>query len=190
MKPSALRFQFGATGGNSSSRRRGRGKGSHAARTVATLVAGAAVTVGGFGVRGVARADRGKKTGKVRVRSGAKLESKLDISKIFEDLDVDKSGEIDEDEIRVGLRQLGLPSGDDYVADLLTLYDLDKSKTISKEEFIKYVQDKEKQMHKVFKEMDVDFSGSITSKEIIKVMKGMGINANPSDGDKMIEVSQ
>jgi solute carrier family 25 phosphate transporter 23/24/25/41 len=180
MKPRTLRFQFGSGGHDGSNRR---------TRSQRTFLLAGAVAAGGLGLRGVARADRGgKRTGKVRVRSGAKLESKLDIAKIFQDLDVDKSGEIDEDEIRQGLRQLGLPSGDDYVADLLTLYDLDKSKTISEQEFVKYVQDKEKQMHKVFKDMDVDLSGSITAKEILKVMKGMGINANPSDGDKMIEL--
>ena len=148
-----------------------------------TLLAGA-VTVGGFRV---SRA-QAKRTKAMRIKSSAKLGSKSDIAAIFEELDADKSGEIDEDEIRTGLKKLGLPAGDDYLVDILTSYDTDSSKTISKEEFVAYVQNKEQAMLKVFREMDVDKSGSITSKEILKAMGNMGINASTADSKKMIEL--
>ena len=169
------------------------GYGITSAGAAAAGAGAAAVALGLGGVRAAAHArERRAKTNKVKLRSGGagtSLGSKADIAKIFEELDTDRSGEIDEDEIRAGLKKLGLPSGDDYVADLLSGgYDLDQSKTISKQEFISYVQSKEKEMLKVFQSMDVDKSGSITSKEILKVMGRMGISASDADGERMVEL--
>ncbi|QDZ23963.1 mitochondrial substrate carrier protein [Chloropicon primus] len=111
------------------------------------------------------------------------------IERIFEELDTDGSGEIDQVEIREGLTRIGLPSGDDYVQDLLQGgYDLDNSKTISKKEFVAYVKDKEQAMLKVFKSMDKDGSGTISGDEVVEVMEQMGIAATSTDGSRMIEL--
>jgi len=154
------------------------------ARRTSTALAGATAGIVLVGAAGCARARRTK------VRKGAVrgLEKKSDIAAIFDQLDADGSGEIDESEIRQGLSKLGLPSGDDYVADLLGGYDTDNSKTVSKDEFLRYVKDKEQAMVKVFKNLDKDGSGTISHDEIVECMKQMGITASDSDGKRMVEL--
>ena len=156
-----------------------------AGRLRARAAAGAAAGVAALGAAGCARARAGRR---LRKKVSGTL-SKSSVEKIFDDLDRDKSGEIDEEEIRQGLKRLGLPSGDDYVSDLLEGgYDLDSSKTISRKEFVAYVKDKEQAMLKVFKGLDKDGSGTISTEEIVEVMSQMGISASGSDGRRMVDL--
>lgn len=156
-----------------------------AGRLRARAAAGAAAGVAALGAAGCARARAGRR---LRKKVSGTL-SKSSVEKIFDDLDRDKSGEIDEEEIRQGLKRLGLPSGDDYVSDLLEGgYDLDSSKTISRKEFVAYVKDKEQAMLKVFKGLDKDGSGTISTEEIVEVMSQMGISASGADGRRMVDL--
>ena len=112
------------------------GPARRAASAAAVLAVGCAATAG------CARA-RGRR---LRFRRGGRSKPRSSVEAIFDDLDRDGSGEIDEEEIREGLKHLGLPSGDDYVSDLLGGgLDVDKSKTVTKAEFVEYVKSKEKE---------------------------------------------
>ena len=155
------------------------GPARRAASAAAVLAVGCAATAG------CARA-RGRR---LRFRRGGRSKPRSSVEAIFDDLDRDGSGEIDEEEIREGLKHLGLPSGDDYVSDLLGGgLDVDKSKTVTKAEFVEYVKSKEKEMLKVFNDLDKDGSGTITGDEVVESMRRMGIDASDADGARMVEL--
>jgi len=65
--------------------------------------------------------------------------------KLFAELDADKSGYLDEKEIRLGLRKLRLPSSKKAVREFINSSDVDKDGRINEEEFIKFALETQQQ---------------------------------------------
>lgn len=84
--------------------------------------------------------------------------------------------------------RFGLPSGDDFVADVLSQYDADADAAISLAEFTAYVRKKDKQMREVFKSLDVDATGELGAAEVVRAMRRLGIGATEADGAKMVRL--
>ncbi len=109
------------------------------------LVGAAVCAASGLALSG-ARA-RARTAPKARLRKsggGFKPSSSASLSMLFAELDASGDGELSIDELQAGLKRKGLPSGDDYIGDVLDQYDADRSGTIGKDEFVKYMAKKEK----------------------------------------------
>ncbi|KAE9000080.1 hypothetical protein PR003_g19668 [Phytophthora rubi] len=62
------------------------------------------------------------------------------LKELFHELDKDESGFIDESELRVGMRKLGLQFREDDVPRYVALYDLDGTGTIEMDEFVELME--------------------------------------------------
>ena len=56
-------------------------------------------------------------------------------------------------------RAPGLPSSDDYVDEVMQMYDGDGDRTVNKQEFVGFVRKREKALWKAFQSLDLDKNG-------------------------------
>lgn len=153
------------------------------------LVGAAVCAASGLALSGARARARTAPKARLRKRGGGfKPSSSASLSMLFAELDASGDGELSIDELQAGLKRKGLPSGDDYIGDVLDQYDADRSGTIGKDEFVKYMAKKEKAMFRAFQELDVDSSGEVTGDEIARCLASLGIKSSDSDTKKMLRL--
>ena len=59
------------------------------------------------------------------------------------------------------LRAPGLPSSDDYVDEVMQMYDGDGDRTVDKKEFVGFVRKREKALWNAFQSLDLDKNGRL-----------------------------
>ena len=153
-------------------------------RTVAATVAGLVGTCSA----GVALADAIMKQYQVTGDYKAMLATDEELRKVYGEIDKDGCGKVEKSELQAGMLVLGLPSSDDFVADVMRNYDLDGDGSISFEEFSRYIRSKERVIIKAFSAMDASGQGYLTEKEIVRAVQQMGINASARDAKRMIQL--
>lgn len=105
---------------------------------------------------------------------------------LFDGLDVDRNGRLEVAEVQAALLHLGLPAGAGYMGDLLSQYDRDKDRSITFEEFSRYVQSKESRLRAVFAAIDADGDGQLTADEVHAAAKALGLHVAPSEAERMV----
>lgn len=103
--------------------------------------------------------------------------------RVFEELDLDSSGSLDEHEIQAGLQRMGLPSSDKQVHEMMVMVDADKDGSISYGEFASFAQEREKELRELFDEIDLNGNGLIEANEIRIALEKIGMSTEVSDGD-------
>jgi len=83
-------------------------------------------------------AQSAQQQGRYLGQSFSKILQKSDLLKLFAELDKDKSGKLDIQEVRSGLRKLGLPHSKKDVLDFIAESDSNKDGTVDQKEFIEF----------------------------------------------------
>jgi solute carrier family 25 phosphate transporter 23/24/25/41 len=84
----------------------------------------------------------------------------------FHDLDTNGDGYLNGDEVRNGLKQRNLPCSDRTLASFFTAADADKDGKISVKEFVDFCKEREVELKEIYKEIDANGDGLLTSEEV------------------------
>ena len=101
----------------------------------------------------------------------------------FMKYDLDKSGDIDVEELRPALRRLGLPGDTDMANAVLSWYDHDDSGRIELHEFAVLARDVS-----VFTAFDKDHSGTLDAAELLPALGKLGLAASEKEVRRIIDV--
>ena len=82
----------------------------------------------------------------------------------------------------------GLPSSDDYVDEVMQMYDGDGDRTVDKKEFIKFIRKREQALWSAFQSLDLDKNGVLTPDEALKAVRKLGLKADEKDAGQMIKL--
>lgn len=107
---------------------------------------------------------------------------------LFQELDADGNGTIDEAEISFGLEKMGLPSSPQAIVQLMGQFDVDGSGTISWNDFRTCVKRREDDIRAAFKTFDLDGNGEITGSELSKAMAAAGLPVTGRDVSRMMRI--
>lgn len=103
---------------------------------------------------------------------------------MFEKYDKNSDGQLDKSEFRhMFLSQHVIPFSNTLIDQIFQTCDADKSGTVSKQEFLDYMEKQEYNVLKVFKEFDADNSGKLDRDEVEKAF----LKLNPSLDKKTLE---
>ncbi len=131
-------------------------------------------------MRTFANQSKFKQLGTMMLVKHLKKEELEGLKKLFIEMDVDKSGTITVDELRLGLDQHGAHLAKSEVEALVDSLDLDGTHSLSYEEFLAatvHMQklESEENLLSAFAEFDSDGSGSITAEELTTKLLELGI---------------
>ncbi|KAM3128217.1 hypothetical protein pb186bvf_019700 [Paramecium bursaria] len=143
---------------------------------------------------------QGKKTTQkslVQIKKKAKQEitedQKQEVKEAFDLFDTDRSGTIDQHEVKVILRALGFDVQKQEVLALMKEYDKEETGRIEYSDYVdlmtrKYNErDPQDEIVRAFKLFDDDCSGKITLKKLKKVAKELGENLSDQELQAMID---
>lgn len=108
------------------------------------------------------------------------------IRRIFDSLDLNGNGKLEVREVQQALNELGLPSGKNYVAELLQNYDRTGDGEITYDEFVRYVATKEAAIKRAFQRMDADGSGHLDKVEVLEAVTALGLGVTSKDVEGMV----
>lgn len=111
-----------------------------------------------------------------------------DLRQLFDSIDSDRNGRLDQQELQGALAQLGLPCSSDYLSDMLSQYDEDHDGEVDYTEFQHYVKRRRHAMERAFDKLDADKSGGISEAELLRVLQHAGMKASSSDAQHMVQM--
>lgn len=121
--------------------------------------------------------------------SQAKRLDDAQIRAVFDDIDRNADGFIDKDEFVALLQQMGLPTNNHYLTDLMAQYTDAKGDThVPFENFSRYVMKQSAKMWRAFRELDAENNGFITESGLLAALQSMGLPAKADDSFKMIQL--
>ncbi|PVD21912.1 hypothetical protein C0Q70_17715 [Pomacea canaliculata] len=106
---------------------------------------------------------------------------------LFEQLDVNKDGRIDIDDLTHAMASMQVPQIPGHAQRLFKKYDKDRDEQIDFSEFVKYVQEHEKELRLHFKNIDTNDDGSIDAQEIVESFKKLGVNIDYKEAVKLLQ---
>jgi solute carrier family 25 phosphate transporter 23/24/25/41 len=109
------------------------------------------------------------------------------IRNLFKELDVNKDGHIDAEELNAGLKRLGVPNVPGQAEAVVSLGDQNHDGRIDFDEFVEYVKNHEEKLWVVFKKLDLNQDDQIDKEEMIKSLKKLGIPATGEEVDMLLE---
>ncbi|CAG8477438.1 9759_t:CDS:2 [Diversispora eburnea] len=116
------------------------------------------------------------------------MEHNVRIKKLFDELDYDKKGVLTRENIQKGLKRLGNhPSRNKYAAELLQKIDTTSDGVIDLKEFKAFVEEKEKELWKLFIEIDNSHDMRLQPEELEIALKKSGINCTKPEIKKFIK---
>ncbi|KAK9813123.1 hypothetical protein WJX72_009417 [[Myrmecia] bisecta] len=110
------------------------------------------------------------------------------LKQLFRDIDVDKNGRLDLNELRAALCKLGLPSSEDYLREMMHQYDENQDGTVDWAEFQKYVGRREADIRAAFEKLDAHWEGRISAAALEEDLQHAGLPAGRDDAHKMIQL--
>lgn len=122
-------------------------------------------------------------------------ERKEMIDQVFDMFDKDGNGEIDVSEVKGVLTSMGRKPDDKAVNEFLKFADVDNSKTISKKEFLKAMNemysigsDEVEQCVEAFQVFDRDHSGKISRDEMKNILMKYGEDFTESECEEIFDL--
>lgn len=94
---------------------------------------------------------------------------------LFNFFDTLNSGYLDSVQIEIGLSALRIPSDYKYAKELVRVCDANKDGRVDYDEFRKYMDDKEIELYKLFRDIDVKHNGCILPEELYHALVKAGI---------------
>ncbi|KAG8132719.1 putative Calcium-binding mitochondrial carrier protein [Naja naja] len=114
-------------------------------------------------------------------------ESKSRYENLFKKLDRNQDGRVDIAELQSGLKELGIPLGDDAEKKIFRAGDTNQDERLDFEEFTSYLKDHEKKMKLAFKSLDKNNDGVIEASEIVQSLKILGIDISEKQAGKILK---
>ncbi|CAI2172913.1 158_t:CDS:2, partial [Funneliformis geosporum] len=110
------------------------------------------------------------------------------IKKLFDELDYDKTGVLDRQNLLKGLDRLNNhPSKNKYASELLQKCDVSSDGVVDFEEFKTFVEEKEKELWKLFVEIDKSNDMNLQPEELGVALKKAGISCTQAELTKFIK---
>ncbi|XP_036199308.1 calcium-binding mitochondrial carrier protein SCaMC-1 [Myotis myotis] len=106
---------------------------------------------------------------------------------LFRQLDRNGDGVVDIGELQEGLRNLGIPLGQDAEEKIFSTGDIDKDGKLDFEEFMKYLKDHEKKMKLAFKSLDRNNDGKIEASEIVHSLQILGLTISEKQAELILK---
>uniref|UniRef100_A0A8C5XCL2 Mitochondrial adenyl nucleotide antiporter SLC25A24 n=1 Tax=Microcebus murinus TaxID=30608 RepID=A0A8C5XCL2_MICMU len=106
---------------------------------------------------------------------------------LFQALDCNGDGVVDVGELQEGLRNLGIPLGQDAEEKIFTTGDTNKDGKLDFEEFMKYLKDHEKKMKLAFKSLDKNNDGKIEAAEIVQSLQILGLTISEKQAQLILQ---
>ncbi|XP_076822174.1 mitochondrial adenyl nucleotide antiporter SLC25A25-like [Clavelina lepadiformis] len=105
---------------------------------------------------------------------------------IFDKLDVDNDGRVDVDELKQAYRELGLLQVPGQAERFVTASDKNKDGELDVTEFVKYLHEHEMKLRLMFKQMDRDKDGRLTSHEIEEALSSVGFEVTKDEAKQIL----
>lgn len=106
---------------------------------------------------------------------------------LFLQLDVNKDGTIDVNDLTRAMKEMNVPQVPGHAQSLFRKYDKDEDDKIDFTEFVKYVQDHERELRLYFKKIDANDDGSIDASEIVESFKKLGITVELAEAERLLQ---
>ena len=106
--------------------------------------------------------------------------------RLFNQLDVNRDGQLSRSEIQQSLRLMKLPFTDSYVDELMSKVDTDKNNLVSYDEFETYVTTKLKELHDLFQQFDTNGDGVIDEKEVEQMLIKLNMPHHMKDVNRLL----
>ncbi|XP_021513982.1 mitochondrial adenyl nucleotide antiporter SLC25A24 isoform X2 [Meriones unguiculatus] len=106
---------------------------------------------------------------------------------LFRALDRNGDGVVDIRELQEGLRNLGIPLGQDAEEKIFTTGDTNKDGKLDFEEFMKYLKDHEKKMKLAFTSLDKNNDGKIEPSEIVQSLQMLGLYISEKQAELILQ---
>ncbi|XP_074044411.1 mitochondrial adenyl nucleotide antiporter SLC25A24-like [Macrotis lagotis] len=106
---------------------------------------------------------------------------------LFQKLDRNGDGKVDIGELQEGLKELGIPLGQEAEEKIFRTGDTNLDGHLDFEEFMKYLKDHDKKMKLAFKSLDKNNDGKIEASEVIQSLKILGINISELQAEKILQ---
>ncbi|XP_042304828.1 calcium-binding mitochondrial carrier protein SCaMC-3 isoform X2 [Sceloporus undulatus] len=107
-------------------------------------------------------------------------------AKLFEQLDANKDGRVDINELREGLARLGMDAGAHAEQDILREGDTDHDGELNFEEFARYLQERERKLLLMFHSLDRNHDGQIDVSEIQQTFHSLGVYISLQQAEKIL----
>ncbi|XP_019640784.1 PREDICTED: calcium-binding mitochondrial carrier protein SCaMC-2-like isoform X4 [Branchiostoma belcheri] len=116
-------------------------------------------------------------------------EEEEQFTKLFKRLDASGDGRIDFEELREGLKKLGVHSdqAEKHAQEILKKSDKDDDEEIEFAEFVKYMSEHQRKLKLTFDKLDKNKDGRIDTEEIIEALRGLGVHIDKSEANKIMK---
>ncbi|XP_035684285.1 calcium-binding mitochondrial carrier protein SCaMC-2-like isoform X4 [Branchiostoma floridae] len=127
--------------------------------------------------------------GSVRELHELSAEEEEQFTKLFKRLDASGDGRIDFEELREGLKKLGVHSdqAEKHAQEILKKSDKDDDEEIEFAEFVKYMSEHQRKLKLTFDKLDKNNDGRIDTEEIIEALRGLGVHIDKSEANKIMK---
>ncbi|XP_066470907.1 mitochondrial adenyl nucleotide antiporter SLC25A23-like [Tiliqua scincoides] len=105
---------------------------------------------------------------------------------LFEQLDTNKDGRVDINELREGLARMGMDAGSHAEQDILREGDTDHDGELNFEEFAHYLQERERKLLLMFHSLDRNCDGEIDVGEIQQTFHSLGVYISRQQAEKIL----
>ncbi|XP_066293551.1 calcium-binding mitochondrial carrier protein SCaMC-2-like isoform X4 [Branchiostoma lanceolatum] len=116
-------------------------------------------------------------------------EEEEQFTKLFKRLDASGDGRIDFEELREGLKKLGVHSdqAEKHAQEILKKSDKDDDEEIEFAEFVKYMSEHQRKLKLTFDKLDKNNDGRIDTEEIIEALQGLGVHIDKSEANRIMK---
>ncbi|XP_061469886.1 mitochondrial adenyl nucleotide antiporter SLC25A23-like isoform X2 [Rhineura floridana] len=105
---------------------------------------------------------------------------------LFEQLDTNKDGRVDINELREGLARMGMDASSHAEQDILREGDTDNDGQLNFEEFSRYLQERERKLLLMFHSLDRNHDGQIDVSEIQQTFHSLGVYISLQQAEKIL----
>ncbi|XP_015682873.1 calcium-binding mitochondrial carrier protein SCaMC-3 [Protobothrops mucrosquamatus] len=105
---------------------------------------------------------------------------------LFEQLDTNKDGRVDINELREGLARMGMEASPQAEQDILREGDTDHDGELNFEEFAQYLQERERKLLLMFHSLDRNNDGQIDVSEIQQTFHSLGVYISLQQAEKIL----
>ncbi|XP_060619635.2 mitochondrial adenyl nucleotide antiporter SLC25A23 isoform X1 [Anolis sagrei] len=107
-------------------------------------------------------------------------------ARLFDQLDANKDGRVDVNELREGLARIGMDAGAHAEQDILRVGDTDQDGQLNFEEFARYLQERERKLLLMFHSLDRNHDGQIDVSEIQQTFHSLGVYISLLQAEKIL----